>query len=117
MDSVSNVLKVLVILSALLVLRVLIQAALRRQGVQAGIRHALPFLVPPLVCGGPMALALAAAFGSADAAASAVFAMVGFAGAVALAVGLVAMHTMIQNQQREIARLREALIPAGGDRA
>jgi hypothetical protein len=111
-----NVFKILIILSTLMVLRYVIQAVMRREGFQAGMRSALPFVVPPLVCGGPMAIALSAAYPSSDPAVAGLFALVAFAGAVALAIGLAAMHAMLQVQQRQITRLQE-MLESSHDRA
>lgn len=53
MDYLMNVIKILAILAALITLRVVVQAVVRRKGSVRFLKGILPFALPPLIAGGP----------------------------------------------------------------
>ncbi|HJP30655.1 MAG TPA: hypothetical protein QGF95_08880 [Candidatus Latescibacteria bacterium] len=72
-----------------------------------GRRKLLPFFVPPLITGGPMAIAIPASlYALKESSVTANLALVAFAGAVSLSVGLAVMFVIVMRQEREIDRLR-----------
>ena len=60
MDFLIDVLKVLGIIAALIALRFIIQAVMKNRKAGELMKVILPFLIPPLITGGPMFIAIPA---------------------------------------------------------
>jgi len=118
MDNVMNVVKIVGILAALIALRFAVQAVIRREGSMRSLRAIMPFAVPPLITGGPGFLGVAALVCVAsDPSLPPQLGLMGMLGGVGLALGLVAMFSMLMRQQRELARLGELLAGEEGEGA
>ena len=104
-ESISGLAAVLVVL---VVLRIIVQRALKNPKVSAVLKTVLPFVVPPLIFGGPMFIALPASMYSIKEGPP-FLGMAAFAGALALSLGVGAMLVILTRQQKEIERL-EGLI-------
>ena len=100
--------KILAIVAALIALRFVVQVAIKNSGITKYMRRGLAFVIPPLITGGPMFITLAAVQHTFDTPeASPKFAILAFAGAVGLAIGLVMMLALLMQQQRQILQLQE----------
>ncbi len=78
-------------------------------GVSARWRT-LPLIIPPLITGGPMLLAIPASmYALKDPGVSAYLALMAFAGGAGLVIGLVLIFVILLRQGREIVHLRELL--------
>ena len=110
MDNLTNIMKILGILAALITLRFVVQAVIRRPGSGGFLKGLLPFALPPLITGGPAFIAMPASlYALLDPSAPALLALMAWAGGVMLAIGLAAMFGMLTRQQTEILRLGELL--------
>lgn len=109
--------KILAILAGLIAIRVVVQAAMRGRRTSGFLKSLLPFVVPPLVTGGPMLIAIPACmYALREPSVPGAFVLMAFGGAAALALGLGAMFALLMIQQREIARL-ETLVTGSTDPA
>jgi hypothetical protein len=111
-----NILKVVGIMAALLAFRIVIQILLRRSGASYGwLKNVLPFMLPPLLTGGPMFLAFPVFFMAVKSEYSPTFvAIMSLAGGLGLMFGLLAMMAMLMKQQRRLQEL-ESLLPVQED--
>ena len=103
-----NLVRIAAIIAGLIALRFALQAVLRRRG--GGGLEKLRFLLPPLITGGPMFVALPTALIIArDPEAPAFFFFFTLGGGLALMFGLMMMFMMIVQQQDTINQLKAQL--------
>ena len=110
-----NIVKIAAILAAVILVRIGVQMLLRRQDASRGLTRILPFILPPMITGGPMFLALPVAVAvMGDSSVSPLFVYLAFGGAVLLGLGLAGLLVLLSQQQRQIDELRLMIAPAGG---
>ncbi|MBT4100682.1 MAG: hypothetical protein HOM68_29625 [Gemmatimonadetes bacterium] len=107
-----NILKVVGIMAALIAFRMVVQILLRKSGAGFGwLKDVLPFILPPLLTGGPMFLAFPVFFLAVKSESIPSFvAIMSLAGGLGLMFGLMAIVSMLMKQQRRIQEL-EGLLP------
>ena len=112
-----NILKVVGIMAALLAFRIVIQILLRRSGASYGwLKNVLPFMLPPLLTGGPMFLAFPVFFLAVKSESIPSFvAIMSLAGGLGLMFGLLAMMAMLMKQQRRLQELESLLSVQEGE--
>ena len=111
MNYVMEALRVLAILAALIAFRFIIQAVMNNPKRRKLMGAVVPFLIPPLITGGPMFIAIAASMypvHSPDV--SPFFAYAAFGGGAATAIGLAGLAVMQGQQGREIQRLESLIL-------
>ncbi len=107
-----NIAKIAAMVVVLILLRVGVQALMKSGPTPGRLTRALPFLLPPLITGGPMFLALPiAAAVMNDPTVPPVFVFLAFGGAVLLGFGLAGLFVLVSRQQRQIDELRTMLGP------
>lgn len=107
-----SVLRVIIIVVGLLALRVVVQRALQRRGggLGPGLSSGLRFLLPPMLTGGPMFLAVACAAGALKSPDTPPFLFfMALGGGVALGIGLMLLLALFLQQQRAIEALQAQL--------
>ena len=117
METSTEIGLVAVALIALIAFRwFVLRAAVQSPGAKGLMKNALPMLVPPLVTGGPLFIAIAAASYPVEGPeVSPFFVYAAFGGGVALSIGLAAMASMLMVQQRQLGRLTARVAPEPGE--
>jgi hypothetical protein len=112
-----NILKVVGIMAALFAFRMVVQILLRRSGARYGwLKNILPFMLPPLLTGGPMFLAFPVFFLAVKSESIPSFvAIMSLAGGLGLMFGLLAMMAMLMKQQRRLQELESLLSVQEGE--
>lgn len=106
-----NIVKIAAILVALIVVRVGVQALLRsRSGPGGRFGDVVPFVLPPMITGGPMFLAIpVAAVLLRDPEVPSFLVYLVFGGAVLLGMGLAGLLYLLMRQRRQIDELTSLL--------
>lgn len=108
MNDLINVGKVVGILIALIAFRFIVQAVMKKSNVRKLAGSILPFLLPPLITGGPMFIAIPAIlYPMENSNVSSYLAVMAFAGGAGLSIGLGAIFIIVQRQGEEISRLEK----------
>lgn len=113
MDTPTEIGLVAVALVALIAFRwFVLRAAVQNPRAKGRLQSALPMILPPLVAGGPLFIAIAAASYPVESPEVSPFLVyAAFGGGIALSVGLAAMVSMLMTQQRQISRLTALVAP------
>ena len=99
--------KIAGIIIALVALRLIVQSTMKNSKAIEWMKRNLTFLMPPLITGGPMFIAIPAAqYAIADPSVSSYLALSAFAGGAGLGIGLVMLLARLMHQEREIRELR-----------
>lgn len=104
--------KIVAIIAVSITVKFIIQAALKKSKVRKLFGAISPFLLPPMITGGPMFIAIPAfAYAVKSPDIPPFLVIMPLVGGLALSFGLVAMLIMLQRQRERIERL-ERLIPS-----
>ncbi len=117
MPELITILKVVGIAAALILVRFVIQALLHRHLLHKHhgkfewfSKNLLPFCIPPLITGGPMFIAMAASlFAIQTESVPVLFVFMAFGGGLGLMFGLMAIFSLVMQQQRKIQHLESLL--------
>lgn len=114
MGELTGIAKVVVIIAALIALRWGVQIIMRKPISLKTAGSALSFMLPPLITGGPMFIAIPASLYAIKSPDVPLFiVLMSYVGGLCLSIGLVAILTMLQRQKEAIHRLEALLLKEG----